>query len=67
MNSPNVNSFHYGDISTDEDEEDNIEIEDVLLLSDNINSYHYGINDSTSEVKHKSIFIINFLELYLST
>ncbi|CEF68084.1 Zinc finger, PHD-type domain and Zinc finger, FYVE/PHD-type domain and Zinc finger, RING/FYVE/PHD-type domain and Zinc finger, PHD-finger domain-containing protein [Strongyloides ratti] len=49
MNSPNVNSFHYGDISTDEDEEDNIEIEDVLLLSDNINSYHYGINDSTSE------------------
>uniref|UniRef100_A0A0K0F7U5 PHD-type domain-containing protein n=1 Tax=Strongyloides venezuelensis TaxID=75913 RepID=A0A0K0F7U5_STRVS len=49
MNSPSVNSFHYGDISTDEDEEDNIEIEDVLLISDNLNSYHYGINDSSSE------------------
>uniref|UniRef100_A0A0K0DSD7 PHD-type domain-containing protein n=1 Tax=Strongyloides stercoralis TaxID=6248 RepID=A0A0K0DSD7_STRER len=49
MNSPNTNSFHYGDISTDEDEEDNVEIEDVLLVPDNINSYHYGINDSLSE------------------
>uniref|UniRef100_A0A0N4ZVF4 PHD-type domain-containing protein n=1 Tax=Parastrongyloides trichosuri TaxID=131310 RepID=A0A0N4ZVF4_PARTI len=50
MNSPNVNdSFRYGDISTDEDDDDNVDIEDVFLGSDNRNSYHYGINDPTSE------------------